>query len=634
MTESKPPFLEPAEIDWQDGVPESRIFGDVYFNRGNGLAETRYIFITHNRLNERFANLGDRSSFVIGESGFGTGLNFLAAWQAFNARCPAPGARLHFVSVERYPLSRQDLQRALSLWPELSELSDQLVAQYPPLTAGVHRILLDHGRVRLTLYFGDVTDGWRELDFQADAWFLDGFAPAINPDMWLDEAMHLVRQHSKPGATLATFTSVASVRRTLTAGGFRMTKTAGFGRKREMLHGELGEPLACGEPSMATPPRSVAIIGAGIAGCLLAANLAARGVSVTLIDRASGPGSAASGNLQGALYVKLGVEFNAQTQLALSALLFSQRYYGPFRGQGWHPTGLFQMACGPQEHDRQQRFTLRNQYPSEVVQPVSARRASELCGLSVADGGLWFAHSGWLQPAELCRQLSHHAGIQHLFSSEIGHLERRDGGWRFLAGDQKRQADRVVICGGHETPALIPLDPRQGTFRLKPIRGQVTHLPESIVHSPTAVICGPRYINPASNGVAVTGATFDLHDHSPAESAASHGENVAELTAMLPDIWQQGPAEGRQLEGRVGFRCTTHDYQPVAGELSGMPDIDFRHLFVLTGLGSKGLTYAPLLAEYLADVITGEPRCLPRSLVRRVEPGRCFRPVPANQANE
>jgi tRNA 5-methylaminomethyl-2-thiouridine biosynthesis bifunctional protein len=633
MNSPKLPSLEPAEIDWQDGVPESRAFGDVYFNRGNGLAETRYIFITHNRLNERFANLGNRSSFVIGESGFGTGLSFLAAWQAFRAHCPAPGARLHFVSVERYPLSRQDLQRALSLWPELAELSDQLVAHYPPLITGVHRILLDHGRVRLTLYLGDVTDGWRELDFQADAWFLDGFAPAINPEMWLEDTMHLVRQHSKPGATLATFTSVGSVRRALTACGFKMTKTAGFGRKREMLHGELADRPAIAASSLATPPRSVAIIGAGIAGCLLAANLASRGVSVTLIDRASGPGAAASGNLQGALYVKLGVEFNAQTQLALSALLFSQRYYEPFRGDGWHPTGLFQMAFGPQEHERQQRFTLRNDYPPEVVQPVSAERASELCGLNVADGGLWFAHSGWLQPALLCQHLSQHPGIQHLFSSEVSHLERNDDGWRVLAGDQIQQADRVVICGGHETPALIPLDPQQGMFRLKPIRGQVSHLPASIINSPGAVICGPRYINPASNGVAVTGATFDLHDLSPAESAASHRENVAELTAMLPGIWQHEPMDGGQLAGRVGFRCTTHDYQPVAGELSGIADIDLEHLFLLTGFGSKGLTYSPLLAEYLADVITGEPRCLPSSLVRRVEPGRCFRPVPADQAN-
>lgn len=385
---------------------------------------------------------------------------------------------------------------------------------------------------------------------------------------------------------------------------------------------------------MATPPRSVAIIGAGIAGCLLAANLAARGLSVTLIDRASGPGAAASGNLQGALYVKLGVEFNAQTQLALSALLFSQRFYGSFRGQGWHPTGLLQMAVGPQEHERQRRFTLRNHYPPEVVQPVSAQRASELCGLTVADGGLWFAHSGWLQPAVLCQQLSHQPGIQHLFSSEVGHLERSDGGWRVLVGDQNPQADRIVICGGHETPALIPLDPRQGTFRLKPIRGQVSHLPASMVNSPTAVICGPRYINPAFNGVAVTGATFDLHDRSPEETAASHGENVAELTAMLPGIWQHEPAEGGQLAGRVGFRCTTHDYQPVAGEFTGMADINMGNLFLLTGFGSKGLTYAPLLAEYLADVITGEPRCLPRSLVRRVAPGRCFRPVSADPANE
>lgn len=625
MAAAPAPALRAADIDWQDGVPESRAFGDVYFNRHNGLEETRFIFIRHNRLAERFADLPRGSSFVIAESGFGTGLSFLAAWREFRTHCRAADTRLHFVSVERYPLSRGDLQRAASLWPELAELADQLITHYPALTEGAHRILLDNGRIRLTLYFGDVTEAWRELEFQADAWFLDGFAPAINPDMWQDQAMHQVCQHSKPGATLATFTAAAPVRRVLTAGGFRMIRTAGFGHKREMLYGSLPRTATC----TVTPPerrsRSVAIIGAGIAGCLLAANLAARGVNVTLIDQAPTAGSAASGNLQGALYVKLGVEFNAQTRLALSALLFSQRYYRPFNGSAWHPTGLLQMAVGAQEQQRQQRFILRNDYPSDIVRPVSADDASELCGIDVEHGGLWFARSGWLKPAALCHTLSNRHGVSRLFSTDVQALARLDDGWRISAGGQSLAADQVVICGGHQTPTLIPLEPEQGHFRFKAIRGQVSHLPEAVVNSPAAVICGPRYINPASEGEAVTGATFDLHDDSPDLSLASHVENVNELTAMLPGIWKNQPGSPEHLSGRVAFRCTTHDYQPVAGGLSDVPSTELANLFVLTGLGSKGLTYAPLLAEYLADLITGEPACLPRSLSARVRPSRCFR---------
>ncbi|MFL1452975.1 bifunctional tRNA (5-methylaminomethyl-2-thiouridine)(34)-methyltransferase MnmD/FAD-dependent 5-carboxymethylaminomethyl-2-thiouridine(34) oxidoreductase MnmC [Marinobacter sp. GN3S48] len=628
MAEVTAPAMEPADILWHDGVPESRLFGDLYFNRDNGLEETRYIFIGHNRLPERFARVGKHASFVVAESGFGTGLNFLATWQAWRNSPASQHATLHFVSAERYPLTRDDLVRAMRLWPELADLSSQLIDQYPPLVAGVHRILLDGGRVRLTLYFGDVLDAWRELEFTADAWFLDGFAPSLNPGMWLDDAISQVRQHSKPGTTLATFTAVGRIRRALTDIGFTMIKTAGFGRKREMITGEIPLPASATLEPEAGKPGSVAVIGAGIAGSLLARNLAERGIEVTLIDKAGDAGTAASGNLQGALYVKLGVEFNAQTQLALASLLFSQRYYSPLTGNGWHPTGLLQTAWSDQEQQRQERFLNRNRYPSDIVTPVDSATAGKLTGIPIGTGGLWFPHSGWLEPASLCRTLTDHPNIRHHFSMDVHRLTQLEDRWLISGAGTDISADKVVLCAGHQTPELIPMAGGTGAFRFKAIRGQVSHLPEDSVRAPSAVICGPRYINPARNGLCVTGATFDLHDLSPQQSLDSHRENLNELTAMLPDLWPDKPpaeSEIARLQGRVGFRCTTHDYQPAAGELTNLEGSTLDGLFVFTGLGSKGLTYAPLLAEFLADKLTGQPPCLPRSLSKRVDPHRCYK---------
>lgn len=640
MTQLAPPAIESADIRWHDGIPESRTFGDVYFNRDNGLEETRHVFIRPNELARRFARVADGAAFVIGETGFGTGLNFLAAWQEWRRANPPPCARLHFVSVERYPLQREDLHRALALWPELADLAEELVAQYPPLVRGAHRMRLDNGRVRLTLFFGDVLDAWQELEFNADAWFLDGFAPALNPSMWPDEAMEQIRRHSKREATLATFTSVGRVRRALENCGFQMHKAGGFGRKRDMLVGSLPPDPGPAPRNDVPQPKGIAIIGAGIAGCLLARNLAERGVPVTLIDAAEQPGAGASGNLQGALYVKLGVEFNAQTQLALSGLLFSQRYYASLpeplseslsespSGSCWHRTGLFQMAHNEQERQRQQRFLERNQYPADIVEPVDAGAATDLTGIETEHSGLWFHNSGWLQPAALCRDLIRHPGITTLFSNPVESLARNGNQWFIATQHQTVSAAQAVICGGHHSPALIPVDSQHGHFRFKPIRGQVTHLPDHVVKAPRAVICGPRYINPTCDGVAVTGATFDLHNASPEMNEASHRENIDELHDMLPAIWlDQAPGPDQHLSGRVGFRCTTHDYQPAAGALAAVPGADLRDLFLLTGLGSKGLTYAPLLAEYLADTLTGEPACLPRSLIKRVRPERCFRPM-------
>ncbi|WP_417567998.1 bifunctional tRNA (5-methylaminomethyl-2-thiouridine)(34)-methyltransferase MnmD/FAD-dependent 5-carboxymethylaminomethyl-2-thiouridine(34) oxidoreductase MnmC [Marinobacter sp.] len=616
-----PPGIAPAELAWRDGVPESVLFGDVYFNRDNGLEETRHVFLQHNNLLERFPHVEEGGHFVIAENGFGTGLNFLASWQAWQNHGPAHHATLHFVSVELYPLTREDLAHSLALWPELQPLARELIDKYPPLVRGVHRLVLAEGRVRLTLYFGDITDAWQSLDFVADAWFMDGFAPARNPSMWLNKTINQVRAHSKPGTTLATFTSVGRIRRALAEAGFDMQKTPGFGRKRDMLRGVLPADRHTDE----NRPCAIAVVGAGIAGCTLARNLAERGFPVTLIDGANGPGTEASGNVQGAMYVKLGVEFNDQTELALQALTYAQRFYETWRGEYWHPTGLLQLAQTPQEADRQRRFLQRNHYPREILYPVTREQASELAGVPTESGALWFPGSGWLEPKRLCQTLAVHPRITPAWGVNVNRLLPCNGKWHISGSDGKTiVADRVIICAGHVSAGLIPV---KGTFRLKSIRGQVTHLPKTGLQSPRVVICGKRYVNPVLGQTAVTGATFDLHDANPLPTTESHQENMHELTAMVPAILKQNDEDKldpSKLDGRVAFRCTTHDYQPVAGPVFNGKGDDLEDLFLLTGLGSKGLTYAPLLAEYLADRLTGQPACLPERLMRRLETRRLY----------
>lgn len=631
--------IAPARLNWDTGVPESKDFGDVYFSRDNGLEETRYVFLGHNRLEERFQAVRPGGHFVIAESGFGTGLNFLAAWQCWRAATPPQDAVLHFVSVERFPLTPADLLRAHQLWPELSELAEQLQAGYPELVAGVHRISLDGGRVRLTLFFGDALDGWKHLDFTADAWFLDGFAPSLNPELWVDDVVAAVSQHSRPGTTVATFTAVGRVRRALIAAGFEMAKVPGYGRKREMLAGQfkpenldqgidqdLDQESAlshAGNESSASPSdepsRSVAIVGAGIAGALLARNLAERGLQVTVVDSEDGPGKGASGNLQGALYVKLGVDYSPQTQLALAALLYAQRFYAPLENDAWFPSGVLQIAQSDAEARRQQKFLDNNDYPVSVVRPVDAQEASGFAGIAIGQPGLWFAGSGWLKPSVLCDRMLQHSNITTRFGFDVVEREYRDGQWRIRTREgETLYADDLVLCGGYRIQELLP----DAQYRFKPIRGQVTLLDQGAIQAPACVICGHRYLNPADGGICLTGATFDLRDNNSQVSAASHSENLQELAGMLPGIFTTPPGAMATPDGRVGFRCTTHDYQPVAGPLDDQPAATPAP-FVLSGFGSKGLTYGPLLAEHLADVMTGQPRALPMSLSQRLRPARC-----------
>lgn len=245
-----PPATESAELIWRDGVPESATFGDVYFNRDDGLAEVRHVFVGPSQLPERFRQVSAQGHFVIAESGFGTGLNFLAAWSEWMSQRPLDdNAILHFVSVERYPLTRSDLVTALSHWPELRQLADELIELYPPLIKGTHRLVLAGGKVRLTLHFGDIAEALKQLTFKADAWFLDGFTPSQNPEMWHSGIIELVAEHCKTGTTLATFTSAGAVRRSLIECGFDIKIHPGFSHKRDMLVGQ----YTAGQPSRSQP---------------------------------------------------------------------------------------------------------------------------------------------------------------------------------------------------------------------------------------------------------------------------------------------------------------------------------------------------------------------------------------------
>jgi tRNA 5-methylaminomethyl-2-thiouridine biosynthesis bifunctional protein len=529
-------------------------------------------FLRQNRLAERFSELRAGEHFVVAETGFGDGHRFLATWQLWRESKASSQACLHFITVVDRPLSPEDVE-ATGVRTGLSPLADELLLQLPPVIAGPQRLVLDQGRVRLTLYFGDLTGALTDLDFRADAWFFAG------PDHSRDQEL-LAKHSSQPVAS--------SINQSL--------------------------------------PGRIGIVGAGIAGTLLAANLAGRGFPVTLIDRADSVASEASGNRQGALYVKLGVDYNDQTRLALSSLLFSQRFYRQFKGYGWHPTGLLQLAYSDTEADRQARFLTRNQYPADILEPVSADQASRLAGIPIHHAGLWFPRSGWLEPVALCQSLSDTPGVTYRPGFDAKTLAKDGENWTLTSsGGESLDFDQIVLCAGADTPRLIPVD---GQFRIKKIRGQITEVPADSVNPPALVLCGPGYLNPVHNGSALVGATFDLHDSSTAVTTESNRENLRMLSEFLPDALKSADIAtiAGQSSGRVAFRCTTHDYQPIAGPMKNRDGSALEGLWLFTGLGSKGLTYSPLLAEYLADLLSGQPPCLPRNLMRRIETQRCHRP--------
>ena len=228
-----------ANIEWRDGQPFASEFQDVYFSTDNGLLETDYVFLQGNHLAERWLD-SDLKTFNIAETGFGTGLNFLCVVNTWLSTSPM-NAKLHYISAEKYPLSLQDISTALNLWPQLKAVSEPLLAQYKNLISGSNTIFLYDNRVQLSLLIGDATACFSKVTYQVDAWFLDGFAPAKNPDMWQIELYQQMARLSNASTTFATFTSAGNVRRGLMNAGFNVRKRTGFGKKREMLIGNFVE---------------------------------------------------------------------------------------------------------------------------------------------------------------------------------------------------------------------------------------------------------------------------------------------------------------------------------------------------------------------------------------------------------
>lgn len=644
---------EHAQIDWdENGNPHSRVFADVYFSNQSGLDETRHVFLTQNELPERFAALRAGDRLVIGETGFGTGLNFLCAWQLFNASA-VTDARLHFVSVEKYPLSRTDLERALGLWPELKVFADQLLAQYVAVHSGFQRWVFEGGRVTLTLLIGDALDMLPQLDGQIDAWFLDGFAPAKNPEMWTPELFAELARLAAPGSTIGTFTSTGWVRRALNAAGFKMKRVPGIGHKWEVLKGRfVGLPDDLAAPQRAKPwfarprslegPRSALVIGAGLAGCATAGSLAARGWQVSLLERHGDLAQEASGNPQGVLYLKLSAHGTALSQLILSGFGYTRRLLERLqRGTDWDDCGVLQLAFDEKEQERQAKLAAA--FPEDLLHVLDRADAQARAGVALKSGGLFYPQSGWVNPPALCRVQADMSNIHLLTHHDVVEL-RRDGAlWQAWDGERLLASASVVVLAG---AAEIKRFPASAQLPLKRIRGQITRLAETPESRALAtVICAEGYVAPARNGEHTLGASFAFNSDDLTPSVTEHVGNLELLQEISEDLGErlnthELPAE--DLQGRAAFRCTSPDYLPIVGPLAdrtafveayGVLRKDARQtpdtecpwldgLYVNSGHGSRGLITAPLSGELIAAWLDDEPLPLPRSVAEACHPNR------------
>lgn len=589
------------DLTWKpDGTPVDTRVDDVYFSVEDGLAETRSVFLDGCGLPGGWAG---RAQFTVAELGFGTGLNFLALWQLWQAH-REPGAWLHFVSFEGYLLDREDAARALAQWPELAPLAARLVAAWPVRACGIQQFVWPEERVTLTLHIGEISERLPRADFHADAWFLDGFSPAKNEAMWGSGLWPLVAERCTPGARLATFTVAGAVRRGLTQAGFMVERLPGHGRKRHRLEVTWPGEVA---PSSCAAPKRIAIIGAGIAGASLAHELVRRGAAVSVFDASDGPARATSGNPLALVMPRLDAADSAEAQLLIDAYLVALNTY---RGlPGVDPVNVDHRPRDPRDEARFSKIL--------ADPPLGLDQLEALRG-----GGLLHKGALVLQPANLLPALLEGASLHWGREVTFDLHKRTVDGEAF---------DAVILAGGWHLREAF--DWAGLNWRA----GQVDWY-ESKVTTPPHAIAGGQYAL-ANQTLRLWGATFDAHEGGPVPvRAEASADNLSGLEGLAP-FWLQ-EARNSVPNARTGIRATTSDHLPLIGPVPDVPAMretfaPFRDgqsvdaeiplldgVYMAGGFGSRGFTWGPYAAHVLAAEILASPSPLSRLARPLVAPAR------------
>lgn len=671
---AKAPYTPPSrdtlaqpKLRWNDdGQPVATDFDDPYFSASHGLEETRHVFLQNNGIPERWQT--HQGPFHIVETGFGTGLNFLATWQAFQQqRASAPESLwLHFTSIEKYPLSREQLSRALAIWPELHSQSNQLLERYPPATAGFHTLVWPQEKVTLTLIFADIKDVTQQLSAPVHAWYLDGFAPYKNPEMWADHLFVDIRRLSRESyqqeviSTFATYTVAGVARRGMKGAGFQVERRLGFGKKYEMQAGhyhassgpEINPQAHCVpwsvNPAPLKPASTILIAGAGLAGCSTARALAERGYHVHIYDP-NGIANGASGNLQGGLYVKLAAGDSAtHTDFYRQAYLHSVKRVAEIltdntKGKSWDNCGVLQISWNEKEAQRQHNFLTRQQPPESLIYSTTPDQSQAASGNTLHNDCLFFPQAGWVAPADFCRALIQHPNITFHQAAIKGFDTFSQGVEASIQNKEIQQVDKVSADGLIVATAFHAKELLGNKVYLptKRIRGQMSYLePEGLPHA-SSVLCARSYLAPALNGRLCLGATYNLNDDNIELRDSDHQTNIDHLSEFGPD-WAQAAEDVKVIGGRVSFRCTTPDYLPMVGPVVesnefvnrfkpitrnakkiptlSMPWIP--NVWLNIGHGSRGLASAPLCAEILAAQISGDASPVSSTVKDALSPSR------------
>ena len=636
------------EVD-ADGTPFSPAFGDLYHPMYGALAQARHVFLGGNGLPSRWQG---RDRFVVLETGFGLGSNFLATWLAWLAD-PQRCDRLHVISIEAHPLSREDLA-SIVREPAIAALAEELVAAWPPATRNLHRLSFSAGRVELLLLFDDVRSALPQLRATVDAFYLDGFSPARNPAMWEPRLFKAMARIAAKGATASTWSVAGAVDNGLRAAGFETRQVRGIGGKREITFATFSPRFAprpswsVASPTVHGRDAPVVIVGAGVAGCAVAWALAEQGIASILLERRAsiaeeGSGQAA-GLFHGVVHGDDGhhARFNRAAALEVRQhVLIAVARHG-VRGSA---AGLLRLDPEASGVDAMRAMLEHHALPADYVRVLDADAASLVAGAPLRSPAWHFPGGGWIEPRGLSRSFIERCeGLAQVrLNTDAAALRRIDGGWHVLdaEGHLLQAASAIVLANAGEAPRLIgnaewPMERRRGQLsgiatRLWPQAGRL-RLP----------VAGAGYLLPGLDGTTWFGATSNADDGDLQVRTTDHAANLERLGALVGGV---PPIETGALVGRVGFRWSSADRLPIVGAVPlssvdadglGLLDRDASSprpehprfaprvpgLFVVTALGSRGIAWSTLAARCVVSAITGAPAPLEAELLDAIDPAR------------
>jgi tRNA 5-methylaminomethyl-2-thiouridine biosynthesis bifunctional protein len=658
------------------GAVRSLRFDDIYFNPGQGAAEAQHVFIQGNQLEQRWLQAlkinqtsGDSSKatnhFIVGETGFGSGLNFLAtvsAWVTLHKHLPRSAQpRLHYYATEAFPLTLQAMKKVHAAYDPFPAYSTELRANYPDLVGSDYLIPFefDGCTIYLVLLLGDSCEALQRLEYYPptqvtssittrtnlssaapslsslglciDAWFLDGFAPTKNPNMWHTSLFTLIKRYSQIGSTVATFSVARPVRTGLAQAGFTLKKTPGFGRKREMLtavysaetpllttalaqheHGQ-PHPLKDRQPAFSLspcffrhaekthteqtkipikPPRAL-IIGAGIAGCSTASRLAKSGWQVTVLDSGARVADAASGNSAAVLYARTALQRSKLADFHEAAFHYAVNYYRQLES-AHAPESAYTNPGNHQQKLPANHLTsglngmlqLTEQLSDEWLEShpechgrrnVNAVAASTIAGVTLSEPAIYYPQSGHLNPRAVCESLLNDPAIKLLTATHVESLsyyeDTHHGQWQANLAHAHANANAnaiqadIVVVACGHASAQFA---QTNWLKLKALRGQTSDIPASDRSAKLRVtLCEKGYTTPSIQGFHSIGATYNLGATSAQIAVADHIENLSNAHRACSSM--PAPVShtklAQSIQGRANFRCVSPDYMPIAGSV-------------------------------------------------------------------